>query len=90
MKQRSELLPVLYVDREIYRIEDEAEREMAEICLKDKLHDYETSSSFKEDTVEEFENWEYEMQLNRALRSVKRRRAVKGIMDSEETANKGV
>ena len=90
MKQRSELFPVLYADREIYRIVDEKERELVENDLKDKLHDYEISSSFKEDTVEEFENWEYEMQLNRALRSVERRCAVKGILDSDETAKEGV
>ena len=76
--------------REIKLIEDVDERFRAGNELLAELEEFESSPFFKDDTVEEFERWEEQKLIERVMRSVDRRQAVKRILDSEETAEEGV
>ena len=90
MNRRSELFQELLAQREIKLIEDEYERFRAGNELLADLEEFESSPFFKDDTVVEFDRWEEQKLIERAMRSVDRRQAVKRILDSEETAEEGV
>ena len=76
--------------KEIKLIEDDDERFRTGNELLTDLEEFESSPFFKDDTVEEFERWEEQKLIERVMRSVDRRQAVKRILDSEETAKEGV
>ena len=90
MKRRSELFQELLAQKEIKLIEDDDERFRAGNELLADLEEFESSSFFKNGTVEEFERWEEQKLIERVMRSVDRRQAVRRILDSEETAKEGV
>ena len=76
--------------RGIKLIEDDDERFRAGNELLENLEEFESSPFLKDDTVEEFERWEEQKLIERVMRYVDRRQAVKRILDSEETAEEGV
>ena len=90
MKRRSELFQELLAQKEIKLIEDDDERFRAGNELLEDLEEFESSPFFKDDTVEEFERWEEQKLIERVMRSVERRQAVRRILDSQETAKEGV